>query len=161
MCGRLLVTLGVSGNKLNLKVRHVGVPCPYMNCQAADVASVSWLKVPSSATLISLLSSYSPLIKLKRGIRSVWGCSVGSKAQGRNCRNVKNPWLPPTLIRKMPHQSHTISIWQWLFSPPCCFNQFTYDIRVNKMETSFQYCQINIDLYSFFSATYYLPTETN
>lgn len=46
------------------------------------------------------------------------------------------------------------------FSPPCCFNQFTYDIRANKMETSFQYCQINIDLYSFFSATYYLPIET-
>lgn len=111
----------LSGNKLNLKIRDVGVPCPFMNCQAADIAFVSWPKVPSSSTLISpSLFILSPLIKLKRGMGSVWGCSVGGKAWQKWKKCVESMTLCNTVITQMPHQSLHLHL-TVTFSPPYCF----------------------------------------
>lgn len=152
MRGQLLVTLGVlmfqpQWKQAELKSQRCGstlsVWVVKLQTLRLCLAEKCPLQPPSSLFIFIL----SPLIKLKRDIGSVWGCSVGGKARGRNDRNVKNPWFSPTVSTKMPH--HHVSIWQLLFFTSLFLHQFTYNIRGDRMENSFQYCQIKIDLYVF------------
>lgn len=116
---------------MNLKVTDVGVALSiyYLSsCRCVYVLESTPFTHPFFFTL-------PPLIKMKRGIRSVWGRSVGGEAKGRNDRNVKT--LSNTVITKMSHQSPHLPL-TVTFSPPS--SDITHDIRERKMEPSFQHC---------------------